>query len=74
MLKGKATFQINQDKPDLITQFLEEIADAPARKVKKLVDSNTRLKKEQFKRRFKYLNEKVSVVQYPKDNNIGNSD
>ena len=75
--KGKATFHITKDKEDsktedLITQYLTEIADLPAKTIKKIVDFNTKHKKEQFKRRFKYLNEKVSVAKYPRDNNQGN--
>jgi hypothetical protein len=75
--KGKATFHITKDKEDpktedLITRYLTEIADAPAKTIKKIIESNTKHKKEQFKRRFKYLNEKVSVARYPRDNNQGN--
>lgn len=49
------------------------MAEAPVNTVKKLFEDNLKRKKEQFKKRFKRLNERISVAKYPKRSNFGKS-
>ena len=61
--KNKAIFQVYKNKTEesLITKWLDEMAEEPINQVQKLYSDIVRSKRKLFLRRFRILNEKISI-------------